>query len=302
MDSTLFKLLAFEKIFNHKELLSIIIESGAFNIICGVAATVAVVTWSISILRPVMKGQFDFFSKEVLYSFFILVLIGMIFFVPQVYKNLGLLICNIFDSISDKVFSQAMTSMSIKMRTIYANLKNASSMGIDLFSLDFFSASVDMLIASVALIILFVVMYVFISYGIVFLLLAFIMGPVAMSLYFVRKEMFENWLSLMIGAASITPFVGLVLLSVDRNPFINELISATQSGSVIQIAVISIVTSLTLNMAMTIHATLFGVPAFGVPSRIFGILQFVGGNFMEGFNEFIKYGLKKLERLHTKKG
>lgn len=277
----LVKLSNMEQLFNYSEILGVVEKSGTITLICRISVGIAFIVWLIATLQPIIRGRFEEYLPNALHTFYVLLFVVVVVLNLAFYKLIFYGICGFFGQLTNGVFNEVSVEFAGNMRLMLDAIKNQSERGVDLLTINMYKMTVEQFVTSLALITLLIIVYVYVNYGVILIVFAFVIGPVALSLYRVIPDILYRWIGFVIGAATITPFIGLVLLTISKMRLMLIVTDTlTTGGSFINVVFVALVMVILLPAAMVLHAGIFGIHAINIPNKIFGIIYLLSGNLI----------------------
>jgi hypothetical protein len=247
--------------------------SNYVDILTSVGKYIIFLLFIIHLTRKLVTGSINEFKRTLLPDIYTLALIMVIFGNSLVYTLLCKMMIGVFNIFGDNLFKPEIMQFKGSFRAFIDTLAEQSKQGVDFFNIKAAASSVLTLFLSLSISLLLITYYVFVSFGMFFLLVFLGVGPVIAGFYFFFKKPFFNWLYGIFACIlfPVTSSVGIMI--VNQAGLITGMQNHLIAGSLITCLLQIILAVCFMQLVIITHSAIFGVEFFNVPVKIITFVQ-----------------------------
>jgi len=251
--------------------------AGYVDIMTSVGKYIILLLFIIHLTHKIATKPIAEVKKTLLPNIYVLALIMVIFGNSIVYSLLCKMIISVFNLFGNNLFKSEILQFKGSFRGFIDTIAEQSKQGVDFINIKAMASSVLTLVLSVSFTVLLVTYYVFVSFGMFFLLIFLGVGPVIAGFYFFFKKPFFNWLYGIFACIMFPVTSAIAIMIVNQSQIIVTMQNHLIAGSLITCLLQIVLAIGFMQLAIVTHSAIFGVEFFNVPVKIITLIQTIFG-------------------------
>jgi hypothetical protein len=248
---------------------------GGIAIISSIATSIAVITFSISLLKRWSEGELAEGGEKTALSTINFIFIALFFFMSAGYLYVVHFFQGLQTVLFDSVFSQYLLSLRADLDYLLSTIHEQGVKGLLLIAINPLNATLDVAFLSGLLLSFMILLYVMLSFFKLLFAISLMLGPIAVAFSFLFPDIMKQWKNFVLCGLCYPVFTGVGLIAISQTGIVRLV-----AGNIALGWYLPAIITLALNIALLLYipkiiAEIFGVSFADFTELIFSIFTFL---------------------------